>query len=117
MKVVGLFLAMLALGGCATVAEIEQTHETMDVMSGKDPKDYTQCLARKLSDTRGPVAIDKSGSGYKVVVPRKFSGGPAAVVDVQERSGGSTVKVHERLSNLPLRFKDVQKAATECISG
>jgi Asp-tRNA(Asn)/Glu-tRNA(Gln) amidotransferase A subunit family amidase len=117
MKAVGVLLAMLTLGGCATVAEIEQTHETMDVMSGKDPQDYTQCLARKLAATRGPVAIDKHGSGYKVVVPRKLSSGPAAVIDVQERSGGSTIKVHERLSNLPLRFKDVQKAATECISG
>lgn len=117
MKAVGIFLALLALGGCATVAEIEQTHETMDVMSGKDPKDYTQCLARRLAETRRPVAIDRSGSGYKIVVPRKLSSGPAAVVDVQERSGGSTIKVHERLSNLPLRFKDVQKAATDCISG
>ncbi|WP_263264213.1 hypothetical protein [Pseudomonas sp. RIT-PI-S] len=117
MKVVGLLLGMLTLGGCATVAEIEQTHETMDVMSGKDPQDYTQCLARKLSASRGPVAIDKTANGYKVIVPRKLASGPAAVVDIQERSGGSTIKVHERLSNLPLRFKDVQAAATECISG
>jgi len=117
MKVAGLLLALLAVGGCATVNEIEQTHETMDVMSGKDPKDYSECLVHKLSETRGPVTVEKSGSGYKVVVPSKLSTGPAAVVDIQERSGGSTVKVHERLSNLPLRFKDVQKAATQCISG
>jgi hypothetical protein len=117
MKVAGLLLAMLALGGCATVEEIEHTHETMDVMSGKDPQDYTQCLAHRLADSRGPVTVEKNGSGFKVIVPRKLSTGPAAVVDVQERSGGSSVKVHERLSNLPLRFKDVQKAATQCISG
>lgn len=117
MKVPGLLLAMLALGGCASVAEIEQTHETMDVMSGKSPKAYTQCLAHALAATRDPVTVEPAGNGYKVIVPRKLSSGPAAVVDVQDRSGGSTIKVHERLSNLPLRFKDVQKAATECISG
>ncbi|MBA1242336.1 MULTISPECIES: hypothetical protein [Pseudomonas] len=117
MKVAGLLLAVLSLGGCATVAEIENTHETMDVMSGKDPQAFTECLARKLAATRGPATLVKNGSGYKVIVPRKLSSGPAAVVDVQERSGGSTIKVHERLSNLPLRFKDVQASVTECISG
>lgn len=117
MKARGLLLAMLMLGGCATVEEIEQSHETMDVISGKDPKDYSQCLARELADSRNPVTVERKGSGYRVIVPRKLSSGAAAVVDIEERSGGSAIKVHERLSNLPLRFKDVQKAATECISG
>ncbi|EGH17438.1 putative lipoprotein, partial [Pseudomonas savastanoi pv. glycinea str. race 4] len=37
--------------------------------------------------------------------------------DVESRSGGSTIKVYERLSNVPIRFRDVQNAAEACISG
>jgi hypothetical protein len=39
------------------------------------------------------------------------------VLDIESRSNGSSIKVYERLSNLPIRPKDVQAAATECISG
>jgi hypothetical protein len=52
-----------------------------------------------------------------VIVPLKLSMGPSAVFDIEDRSGGSSIKLHESMSNVPVRPKDVQKAATECISG
>ncbi|MFF7708935.1 hypothetical protein [Pseudomonas sp. NPDC007930] len=107
----------LALGGCANVADIEKTHETMDVISGKSPKDYAACLAQRLESSRAPLTIEDYKGGYRVIVPQKFSSSPAAVILVTERSSGSAIKVHERLSNLPLRLHDVRNAATACISG
>jgi hypothetical protein len=50
-------------------------------------------------------------------VPQKLSSGPAAVFDIEDRSGGSSIKLHERISNVPLRPFDVRDAATACISG
>lgn len=117
MKAVWLALAALMLGGCASVSDLEQTHETMDVISGKSPKDYSACLAQRLSSSRSPLTIEPHKSGFRVIVPQKFGSGPAAVVLIEERSGGSSIKVHERLSNLPVRFHDVRNAATACISG
>jgi hypothetical protein len=50
-------------------------------------------------------------------VPGKLSTGAAAVFDIEDRSGGSSIKLHERMSNVPVRPRDVQKAANACISG
>jgi hypothetical protein len=36
---------------------------------------------------------------------------------IENRSSGSSIKVYERIANMPLRPMDVQKAATACISG
>jgi hypothetical protein len=53
----------------------------------------------------------------RFIVPQKFSSGPAAVFEIEDRSGGSSIKLHERISNVPLRPWDVRNAATACISG
>ena len=64
-----------------------------------------------------PCKLEPQKDGVRVIVPAKFSSGPAAVFDIEERSGGSSIKLHERMSNVPVRPKDVQKAANTCISG
>lgn len=116
MKWVWLTAAVL-LGGCATVADIEKSPATMDVISGKSPQEYSSCVVGQLGDTRGPSVIERKHDGYRVIVPQKFSKDPAAVLNVDERSGGSSIKVHERLSNVPMRPGDVRAAAEKCISG
>lgn len=107
----------VALTGCASVADIEQSRETMSVISGKDPDTYAKCVVAKLADSRGPSVIEPLHDGYRVIVPQKFSADPAALVDITDRSNGSSIKVHERMSNMPLRPGDVRTAATDCISG
>jgi len=108
---------MLAMGGCASVADINQTLPTMNVLSGKKPHEYAQCLSDKLADSRGALQIEPQKDGLRVIVPQKLSSGPAAVFDIEERSNGSGIKLHERISNVPVRPRDVQDAANECISG
>ena len=48
----GVLAALLALGGCASVTDIEQTLPTMSVISGKKPDAYAQCVVQQLSSTR-----------------------------------------------------------------
>ena len=108
---------VLAMGGCASVADINQTLPTMNVRSGKKPQEYAQCLSDKLADSRGALQIEPQKDGLRVIVPQKLSSGPAAVFDIEERSSGSGIKLHERISNVPVRPRDVQDAANECISG
>jgi hypothetical protein len=107
----------LAVGGCATVADINETLPTMSVISGKKPHEYAQCLVEKLAESRGALQIEPHKEGVRVIVPQKFSSGPAAVFEIEDRSGGSSIKLHERISNVPLRPWDVRNAATACISG
>ena len=107
----------LATAGCASVEEINETLPTMNVISGKKPHEYAQCLSEKLASSRGALQIEPQKNGVRVIVPQKFSSGPAAVFDIEERSGGSGIKLHERISNVPLRPWDVRNAATACISG
>lgn len=116
MKLAVVILA-LAMTGCATVEEIEHTPATMSVMSGKSPKEYTECFVSKIADSRKPPVIEPHRDGLRVIVAQKLSKDPAAILDVENRSGGSSIKVYERLSNVPIRPKDVQHAATFCISG
>jgi hypothetical protein len=116
MKLAVVILA-LAMTGCATVADIEHTPATMNVMSGKTPQEYTECFVGKIADSRKPPLIETHHDGLRVIVAQKFSTDPAAVVDVESRSNGSSIKVYERLSNVPIRPRDVQHAATFCISG
>ncbi|UQS16182.1 hypothetical protein [Pseudomonas sp. HS6] len=108
---------ILAVGGCASVSEINETLPTMSVISGKKPHEYAQCLAEKLAQSRGALQMEPHKDGVRVIVPGKFSSGPAAVFDIEDRSGGSSIKLHERMSNVPIRPKDVRNAATACISG
>ncbi len=108
----------LAMSGCASVKEINESLPTMNVISGKKPHEYAQCLSEKLASSRSPLQIEPQGKdAVRVIVPQKFSSGPAAVFDIEERSGGSSIKLHERISNVPLRPMDVRNAATACISG
>ena len=114
-----LFLPMaIAMSGCASVSEINESLPTMNVISGKNPHEYAQCLTEKLAGSRGALQVEPQGKdGVRVIVPQKFSSGPAAVFDIEERSSGSSIKLHERISNVPLRPMDVRNAATACISG
>lgn len=107
----------LAMSGCATVSQIELTQPTMSVISGKKPQDYARCVTDKLSGSRGALQVEPHKDGVRVIVPQKLSSGPAAVFDIEERSGGSSIKLFETMSNVPLRPGDVRNAATECISG
>lgn len=112
-----LLVAMaVVLGGCASVSEIEQSPETMNVMSGKDPKTYTDCLIAGLAGSRDPSTVEHTGDGFRVIVPQKLSSDPAAVIEINKRSSGSKIKVHERIANMPLRPHDVQRAVTQCLS-
>ena len=114
---VGLLPLALVISGCASVSEINETLPTMSVISGKKPHEYAQCLTEKLASSRGALPVEPHKDGVRVIVPQKFSSGPAAVFDIEDRSSGSSIKLHERISNVPLRPKDVRNAATACISG
>ncbi|MBJ9976545.1 hypothetical protein IAE35_13510 [Pseudomonas sp. S75] len=111
--------AALMLGGCVSVSELEQSRETMDVISGKTPREYADCVKGKLSETRDPLTEEVRGEGLRLIVPQKLTAGagPAALFDISKRNSGSAIKVHERLNNFPLRLGDVRTAATQCISG
>ncbi|MBC3365942.1 hypothetical protein HU762_24365 [Pseudomonas sp. SWRI92] len=107
----------LALGGCASVSDINQSPPTMSVISGKKPHEYAKCVADKLLKTRGPLQMEPHKNGVRMIVPGKLSALPAAVFDIDERSSGSSIKLHESMSNVPVRPGDVQDAANACISG
>lgn len=113
----GVLVAVLALSGCASVTDIEQTLPTMSVISGKKPDAYAQCLVQKLASTRKAPQIEPHKEGLRVIVPQKLTSGPTAVIDIEERSGGSSIKVYESMSNVPIRPGDIRQAATHCISG
>lgn len=107
----------LALTGCASVAELEQSPETLAVISGKSPEQYLHCVQEQLKDSRDPLQVTREKNSIQVVVPQKLSDAPAAVMNISERASGSSIKLHERLNNFPLRLSDVNNAATRCISG
>lgn len=107
----------LTLTGCASVAELEQSPETLAVISGKSPEQYLTCVQDQLKDSRDPLQVTRNNNSIRVIVPQKLADAPAAVMDINERSSGSSIKLHERLSNFPLRLSDVNNAATRCISG
>ncbi|MFJ4344373.1 hypothetical protein [Pseudomonas sp. NPDC089401] len=109
----------LVLGGCVSVSELEQSHETLDVISGKTPREYADCVKAQLADSRDPLTEEARGDGLRLIVPQKLTAGagPAALVDIAKRGSGSSIKLHERLNNFPMRLGDVRTAATKCISG
>ena len=113
----GVLVAMLVLGGCASVTDIEKTLPTLSVISGKKPDAYAQCLVEQLSKTRKAPQIEPHKDGLRIIVPQKLTSNPTAVIDIEERSGGSSIKVFESMSNVPVRPGDIRKAATHCISG
>ena len=113
----GVLVAVLALGGCASVTDIEQTLPTMSVISGKKPQAYAECLVQQLEGTRKPPQIEPHKEGLRIIIPQKVTSGPTAVDDIEERSGGSSIKVHESMANVPVRPSDIRNAVTHCISG
>lgn len=113
----GVVILTLAISGCATVEDVQKSMPTMSVISGKDPKAFSECVVGHLATSRKPSLIEPHKEGYRVIVPQKISSGPAAIVDIEKTSNGSSVKLYEHLSNVPMRPKDVSKAVTSCISG
>ncbi|MBP0943240.1 hypothetical protein V2L05_25000 [Pseudomonas alliivorans] len=116
MKLAVVILA-LAMTGCATVSDIEHTPATMNVISGKNPQEYADCFMEKISSSRSKPSVEPHRDGLRLIVAQKMGKSPTAVIDVENRSGGSAIKVYERLANVPIRFRDVQHAAEACISG
>jgi len=117
MKLAVVVLA-LAMTGCASVADIEHSPATMSVMSGKNTQEYAECFIARIGNSRTAPQIEPHKEGLRIIVPQKFSSGtPTAIVDVERRSGGSSIKLFESGSNNPLRPKDIQHAVTACISG
>ncbi|CAM3675351.1 hypothetical protein CCOS865_02121 [Pseudomonas reidholzensis] len=108
----------LTLGGCVSVSELEQSRETMDVMSGKTPREYADCIKAELAQSRDALTEEKRGDGLRLIVPQKLTAGtgPAALLDIDKRGSGSSIKLRERLNNFPLRLGDVRTATTKCIS-
>jgi len=90
---------------------------TLAVISGKKPQEYAACVVRKLSTTRRPPQIEPHKDGVQVIVPQKFSADPSAIFEIDERSSGSSIKLYESMSNVPIRPGDVKKAGEDCISG
>ncbi|MFH7416830.1 hypothetical protein VSS92_29535, partial [Pseudomonas syringae pv. tagetis] len=80
------------------VNDIEHTPPTKNVMSGKNPNEYADCFVGNNASSRKPPLIEPRHDGLRVIVAQKLSKSPAAVVYVESRSGGSTIKVYERLS-------------------
>ncbi|MGC5703253.1 hypothetical protein J4P02_23945 [Pseudomonas sp. NFXW11] len=107
----------LVIGGCSSVSDINQTPPTLNVISGKKPPEYVKCLTAKLAGSRGALQVEPHKDGFRVIVPQSLSPAPAAVFYIESRSGGSSIKLHEQMSNNPLRPEDVQKAGEACISG
>lgn len=108
----------VTLGGCVSVTELEQSRETLDVISGKSPREYADCVKQKLADTRDPLTEEQRGDGLRLIVPQKLTSGagPAALVDIDKRGSGSSTAARAA-EQLPLRLGDVRTAATQCISG
>ena len=71
-------VSVAALGGCVSVSELEQSHETLDVISGKTPREYADCIKQKLADTRDPLVEEPRGDGLRLIVPQKISSGVGA---------------------------------------
>ncbi|AMB84663.1 hypothetical protein AWM79_04820 [Pseudomonas agarici] len=113
----GVWGVFLALSGCASVQEIQQTPATLNVISGKKPDEYAQCVDTILTKSRGPSLLTPHKSGIKMVVRDRLSTSPAALLDIDERANGSSIKLYESMSNFPLRSSAVLDAATRCISG
>ncbi|MFC6338815.1 hypothetical protein GIR22_03795 [Pseudomonas sp. CCM 7891] len=107
----------LALGGCASVSDIKQTPPTLSVISGKKPQEYAACVVQKLASTRSASQIEPHKEGVRVIVPQKFSADPSAIFEIEDRSSGSSIKLYESMSNVPIRPGDVKKAGEDCISG
>ncbi len=113
----GVWLVFLALSGCASVKDIQQTPATLSVISGKKPHEYAQCVDTILTKSRGPSLLTPHKSGVQMVVRDRLSTSPAALLDIDERANGSSIKLYESMSNFPLRSGAVLDAATRCISG
>lgn len=107
----------LAVSGCASVSDIKQTPPTLAVISGKKPQEYAACVVQKLSSTRRPSQIEPLKEGVRVIVPQKFSADPSAIFEIENRSSGSSIKLYESMSNVPIRPGDVKQAGEACISG
>ncbi|MBA1232229.1 hypothetical protein G7013_21510 [Pseudomonas viridiflava] len=117
MKLAAVVILALAMTGCATVSDIEHTPATMNMISGKTPQEYADCFMGKIGSSRSQPTVEPRHDGLRLIVAQKMSKSPTAIVDVENRSGGSSIKVYERLANVPIRFRDVQHAAEACISG
>lgn len=81
------------------------------------PPEYAACVVRKLEATRRPPQIEPHKDGVQVIVPQKFSADPSAIFEIEERSSGSSIKLYESMSNVPIRPGDIKKAGEDCISG
>lgn len=113
----GLWVVMLAMSGCATVADIEKTPPTMSVISGKKPDEFSKCVLAQLDDGRAPSVVEPYDKGLRMVVSQRHTSNPAGIIQIEPRSGGSSIRVYEAMANSPLRPREVQHAATHCISG
>ena len=91
-----LFVAALALAGCATVYDLEQRGPDARYVSERSRDAVAQCISSGVS-ALGPVQSDR-GQGATRLVLRTQNGYPAVLVTVRETSRGSNVSVRQTIN-------------------
>lgn len=83
-------LAMLAVGGCASVGETLASPPKWTFETAKTPREFRDCYVR--SSDFG-VSITESGPGYLYVAPGGYGAIPGSMWEVQPKGEGAEIRV------------------------
>lgn len=103
-------LALAALAGCVSPADLEEKGPTLEALTGKSPREFSKCLTPKWQDLNNRVASTETETGYRIRLDIDMVGTPVMAI-VEKQIEGTKVRVYTRNST----WSEWIKVARSCI--
>ncbi|CRM84750.1 hypothetical protein [Pseudomonas sp. 25 R 14] len=107
-------LALVALAGCVSPADLESNKPSIAANTKKNPKQYALCVFPKWQSARTDSSMVETESGYRLWVASNNMADE--LLDIKKNAGGSSVTLRQRMPwSAMLGRSSIESAVKSCL--
>jgi len=108
-------LAVAFLAGCTTPSDLLKGMPELSAITKKDPKAYAICVYPSWQDYRSSAVMSETSTGYRLVAGNDMNGQTDDVLDIRKSTGGSAVKLYQRMAWQQLGRSELKESFKRCL--
>jgi hypothetical protein len=108
-------LALSLLAGCTTPGDLLKGSPELSATTRNDPKTYALCVYPSWQEYRSSAVMSETSAGYRIVAGSEMNGQTDDVLDIRKSSGGSVVKLFQRMAWQQLGRGELKDAFNRCL--
>lgn len=108
-------MAVALLAGCTTPSDLLKRQPELSANTKKDPKAYALCVYPSWQDYRSSAVMSETAAGYRLVAGNDMNGQTDDVLDIRKITGGSAVKLYQRMAWQQLGRGELKESFSSCL--